>query len=642
MPWRGHPKRLQSAMKSLFERRKYECHGNVAERVDHAHVVSRSRRALVTAMSVAVIGAGVSTQTVFSHEAEAVSVYSSSISLDEPFTGTTLNNASHWISMAGGTLTEWPCLLAATTVLPVSTGNVEACVNQNGSVVNDGEGALRLTRRRALNNPNTVAGSMLYSQALSASEGIDISFLIRSEGGQVADGMSFFLKDGANTLNSIGAAGGSMGYGMSHTLSPADLSTVNGNGVPGALFGVGFDRYGNFSWNGVGGFGCPSRGTHTNQGSPPSTAKNQLVLRGPDTSLTSPQDGSSGYCFLRGTTVTYSDTDFQRVRVKVEPYTPGQPTTLSVYLASHVTPDLLPVTPTLTEIITLNASSFKFGFSAATGWWSNNHDLRGLMIRPSGPSVSALSSSATTGSGTGPTSGGTVLTIDGSNFVAGAAVFIDGQACTNVTIAAGGTQLTCTTPPGSPGTKQVVITNPNGGPGYGTFTYVNPAPTVSVISPSSGTVDGGNTVTVSGTGFVTGATVTIGGQQCTSVVVVSSSSLTCIAPQGVLGTSEDVIVTNVGGASGNGVGLYSYVNTPLIPSTTTTTTTSLPTTNVSEASLEAVTGTPLPQPRVLPTTGRAVVSTTSLAIVVLLLASLVMFVRRRVDADCKTCLNHGV
>lgn len=500
----------------------------------------------------------------------------SSISLNEPFTGASLNDPSNWISIRGGGLLEWPCLTAATVSSSVSVGSVEACVSQAPSVsaVAVGDGAMRLTRRQQIPGQGAT-GTLLYTAALSAAEGIDISFSIRMDDGQVADGMSFFLKDGTNTTNTSGTAGGALGYGR--------ITDVAGSkGVPGALFGIGFDKYGSFSTPVIASdCGSGSRGPLTNHPGLPGTPDDQIVLRGPDNSAQ--QDGSSGYCYLAGTNVTISPTDFQRVRVVVPPYTPNTPTTVSVYLAPSTNPTVLPQTSTLTGTVTISATTFKFGFSASSGYWSNDHDLRGLVIRPAGPTITTIATTASTGSGTGPTSGGTELTITGSGIDPSATVTVDGQPCTGVTVSAGGTELTCTTPAGSLGTKQVVITNPNGGPGYGTFTYVNPTPTVTAVTPSSGAPAGGNTVTITGTGFVTGATATLGGQPCTNVNVVSSTSLTCVVPAGTEGAVVDATVTNLGPVSGTGNGLYTY-RTPsapvFVPAPTTTippsTTTTVP------------------------------------------------------------------
>ena len=527
---------------------------------------------------------------------------SGSISLDEPFTGATLNDPSKWISMQGGSHPEWPCLTAASTSTSASVGTVQACVNQGATnSASVGSGALRLTRYRLPEQNWTAAGSLLYTASLSATQGIDISFSIRMDEGRVADGMSFFLKDGINNTNTVGMAGGALGYGLFN----------GGTGVPGALFGVGFDRYGNFSSEGVASAaGCSVRGTHPSTSPRDPEDKNKLVLRGPDTS--NAKDGSAGYCYLAGEQVAFSATAFQRVRVVVPPYTPGSPTTVSVYLAAISSPTIVPSTPTLTETITINATSFKFGFSAASGFWSNNHDLRGLLIRPAGPAVASVTTSASTGSGTGPTSGGTLLTITGTGIDPNATVTVDGQACTGVSVTGGGTQLTCTTPAGSLGPKQVVVTNANGGPGYGTFTYVSPPPTVTAVSPNSGLPAGGNTVTVSGTGFIAGATVTMGGQACTSVNVVSSSALTCQVPSGTDGAVVDVVVTNPGPTSGTGAQLYTYRSaaqtpTPVFvvpPGSTTPSTTTPPTTSAPSTTQPPETVPPVPSVPTLPVTGR--------------------------------------
>ena len=51
---------------------------------------------------------------------------------------------------------------------------------------------------------------------------------------------------------------------------------------------------------------------------------------------------------------------------------------------------------------------------------------------------------------------------------------------------------------------------------------VGAQPTVTAISPNSGPTSGGTSVTITGTGFATGATVTIGGAAATNVTVDST------------------------------------------------------------------------------------------------------------------------
>lgn len=87
------------------------------------------------------------------------------------------------------------------------------------------------------------------------------------------------------------------------------------------------------------------------------------------------------------------------------------------------------------------------------------------------------------------------------------------------------------------------------------------APTVASIFPSSGTTAGGTAVTITGTGFSAGATVTIGGQACTTVVVVSDTQITCVTPSGTAGTAN-VVVTNSDSQTGTLSNGYTYVAPP--------------------------------------------------------------------------------
>src|SRR5208283_48861 len=73
---------------------------------------------------------------------------------------------------------------------------------------------------------------------------------------------------------------------------------------------------------------------------------------------------------------------------------------------------------------------------------------------------------------------------------------------------------------------------------------LNPAPTVGSISPASGPRAGGTSVTISGTNFLSGATVTIGGAAATNVVVVSATSITATTPASGTGGGANVTVTN--------------------------------------------------------------------------------------------------
>ena len=83
-----------------------------------------------------------------------------------------------------------------------------------------------------------------------------------------------------------------------------------------------------------------------------------------------------------------------------------------------------------------------------------------------------------------------------------------------------------------------------------TFAAVSgPAPTVTSVSPNSGTTAGGTAVTITGTNFAAGATVTFGSTAATNVVVVSGTQITATTPAGSAG-AVTVTVSNPGGQSG--------------------------------------------------------------------------------------------
>jgi hypothetical protein len=170
------------------------------------------------------------------------------------------------------------------------------------------------------------------------------------------------------------------------------------------------------------------------------------------------------------------------------------------------------------------------------------------------PTVSGVSPTS------GTTAGGTPVTINGTGFLAGASVTFGGTAATNVVLG-GSTSITATTPAHAAGAVNVVVTNTDGqsGPltnGY-TYTASNPAPTVSGVSPTSGTTAGGTPVTINGTGFLAGASVTFGGTAATNVVFGSSTSITATTPAHAAG-AVNVVVTNTDGQSGPLTNGYTY------------------------------------------------------------------------------------
>src|SRR5208283_2463047 len=138
------------------------------------------------------------------------------------------------------------------------------------------------------------------------------------------------------------------------------------------------------------------------------------------------------------------------------------------------------------------------------------------------------------------------VTVTGTGFVTGATVDFGLTGASSVTVVSG-TSITAVSPAGSAGTVDVTVTTPGGISATSAsdqFTY-DPVPAVTGISPAAGPVAGGTTVT--GTGFVTGATVDFGLTGASSVTVVSGTSITAVSPAGT-GT-VDVTVTTPGGIS---------------------------------------------------------------------------------------------
>jgi hypothetical protein len=188
----------------------------------------------------------------------------------------------------------------------------------------------------------------------------------------------------------------------------------------------------------------------------------------------------------------------------------------------------------------------------------------------------------------GSTTGGTSVTITGTNFVTGATVTIGGNAAIGINVTSS-TTITATTPAGTAGAQNVVVTNVAGsGTLTGGFTYVSP-PTVTAISPPSGPTAGGTSVTITGTNFVTGATVTIGGNAATGVSVTNSTTIKATIPAGTAGTVS-VIVTTAGGSS-NAFSGYTYNNpAPTLTSISPTTGNRLQTLNVTFTGTNFISG----------------------------------------------------
>ncbi|MFE1934025.1 IPT/TIG domain-containing protein, partial [Streptomyces sp. NPDC059474] len=84
-----------------------------------------------------------------------------------------------------------------------------------------------------------------------------------------------------------------------------------------------------------------------------------------------------------------------------------------------------------------------------------NFGSNNVSVFPGAPTLTGISPDQ------GATTGGTVVTITGTNLT-GAGVTIGGNPATNVIVNATGTQITATTPPGAAGPATVTVTTPSG------------------------------------------------------------------------------------------------------------------------------------------------------------------------------------
>jgi hypothetical protein len=152
--------------------------------------------------------------------------------------------------------------------------------------------------------------------------------------------------------------------------------------------------------------------------------------------------------------------------------------------------------------------------------------------------------------------GGNTVTLTGTGLSTATAVRFGANSATPTVVNDG--MLTVVVPAGAAEGPVNVSVTTAGGTGNGlVYTYVA-VPALTSLSPTSGPVAGGNTVTLTGTGFTGATAVSFGATAATSFTVVSATQITAVAPAGT-GTVQ-VTLTTVGGTS-NGVS-YTYVPGP--------------------------------------------------------------------------------
>jgi hypothetical protein len=120
--------------------------------------------------------------------------------------------------------------------------------------------------------------------------------------------------------------------------------------------------------------------------------------------------------------------------------------------------------------------------------------------------------------------------------------------------------IRATTPSGD-GLADVVVTNPKTGQTAtlrGVFNFADDPepPSVSSVTPNSGSINGGTTIVIKGEDFYSGTVVSVGGTLCHTIIVVDSNTITAVTPAHALGAT-DVVVKNMNGRTVSG-GTYTY------------------------------------------------------------------------------------
>ncbi|MGE0601944.1 MAG: IPT/TIG domain-containing protein [Dehalococcoidia bacterium] len=167
----------------------------------------------------------------------------------------------------------------------------------------------------------------------------------------------------------------------------------------------------------------------------------------------------------------------------------------------------------------------------------------------------------------GPTVGGTLVTITGTNFTGATQVSFGGTMVAATGVLA--TSLQATTPNHSAGEVDVQVITPGGTSATNAnakFTFVAPGPTVTSVSPTGGPVGGGTLVTITGTNLSGATAVKFGATPATSFTPVNSTTISAIAPAHAAGTVSVIVTTPTGTSPNTSADDYVYGSAPAITS----------------------------------------------------------------------------
>ena len=159
----------------------------------------------------------------------------------------------------------------------------------------------------------------------------------------------------------------------------------------------------------------------------------------------------------------------------------------------------------------------------------------------------------------GPTAGGTLVTITGTNFSGVTFVKFGGTAATLFTVSSA-TSITAVAPARGAGSVHVRVTTSAGTSvtsAADRYTYVSP-PIVRTVRPASGPTAGGTRVAITGSNFSGATAVRFGASVATLFTVNSSTSITAVAPAGTLGSVDITVTTSAGTSANSAADRYTY------------------------------------------------------------------------------------
>jgi len=171
------------------------------------------------------------------------------------------------------------------------------------------------------------------------------------------------------------------------------------------------------------------------------------------------------------------------------------------------------------------------------------------------PAVTAVSPSS------GPTSGGTVVSIAGAGFAGASSVKFGTTIAASFTVVSP-TQITATSPTGAASTVDVTVATPGGTSPVSPadqFTFTA-APIVTSVDPAQGPTSGGTVVSVVGSNFAATTAVDFGtGAPASAWTVVSSTLITTTAPSHAPATVDVTVTTLQGTSQISAADHYSFV-----------------------------------------------------------------------------------